>query len=262
MSDTPLTPLHLFQALAVEMATAVAALLGERTSTTRVAPPQDTAWQARLTASGLLSGAITIGLAEADGRRISALIMGFEGDDVPDEAVVDTLREICAQAVGALSQAPETAGVKLAIDDVSHAAWRVDAVDAWQFALPGGATPSIAVGGALVDGGVAAAVSAAPVPMAAASQAVSTTGSNLDLLLDVELPLAVRFGKAELTLHHLTRLGPGSVIDLHRSADEPVEVLVSGKIIARGEVVVVEGNYGVRVTEVVSTADRIRSLGA
>ena len=72
----------------------------------------------------------------------------------------------------------------------------------------------------------------------------------------------MRFGQAELTLHHLTRLGPGSVIDLHRSADEPVEVLVSGKVIARGEVVVVEGNYGVRVTEVVSTADRIRSLGA
>ena len=65
-----------------------------------------------------------------------------------------------------------------------------------------------------------------------------------------------------MTLSHLTRLGPGSVIDLHRSADEPVEVLVSGKVIARGEVVVVEGNYGVRVTEVVSTADRIRSLGA
>jgi flagellar motor switch protein FliN/FliY len=97
---------------------------------------------------------------------------------------------------------------------------------------------------------------------AATPQALTTTSNNLDLLLDIELPLAVRFGQTEMTLGHLTRLGPGSVIDLHRSADEPVEVLVSGKVIARGEVVVVEGNYGVRVTEVVSTADRIRSLGA
>jgi flagellar motor switch protein FliN/FliY len=72
----------------------------------------------------------------------------------------------------------------------------------------------------------------------------------------------VRFGQTELTLNTLTRLGPGSVIDLHRSADEPVEILVGGKMIARGEVVVVEGNYGVRVTEILSTADRIRSLGA
>jgi flagellar motor switch protein FliN/FliY len=264
MSETSLTPSSLYQALAVEMATAVAALLGESTATTRVAPPSETAWRVRLTASGQLSGPIAIGLTEADGRRISALIMGFEGDDVPDEAVVDTLREICAQAVGALSQAPDTAGVKLAIDGVSRSTEIVDAADAWQFPLPGGVTPAIAVGGGLVAGAIAAAPArvAAVTPVAAPTQAISTAGSNLDLLLDIELPLAVRFGQAELTLHYLTRLGPGSVIDLHRSADEPVEVLVSGKVIARGEVVVVEGNYGVRVTEVVSTADRIRSLGA
>ena len=265
MSEPLLTPSRLFQALAVEMATAVAALLGESTATTPAAAPAETGWLVRLTASGQLSGAINVSLTEADGRRISALIMGFEGDDVPDEAVVDTLREICAQAVGALSQAPETAGVKLAIDSVSHTAGAVDADGAWQFPLPGGATPSIAVGGVLVVGAAAVATrpgAAMTAPVSTAAPAASMAGSNLDLLLDVELPLSVRFGQAELTLQHLTRLGPGSVIDLHRSADEPVEVLVSGKVIARGEVIVVEGNYGVRVTEVVSTADRIRSLGA
>ena len=156
MSETSLTPSSLYQALAVEMATAVAALLGESTATTRVAPPSETAWRVRLTASGQLSGAIAVGLTEADGRRISALIMGFEGDDVPDEAVVDTLREICAQAVGALSQAPDTAGVKLAIDGVSRSTEIVDAADAWQFPLPGGVTPAIAVGGGLVAGAIAA----------------------------------------------------------------------------------------------------------
>ena len=263
MSETTLTPSRLFQALASEMASAVAALLGETTTTTHVASPADMEWHARLTANGQLSGVIHIGLTEADGRRISALIMGFEGDDVPEEAVVDTLREICAQAVGALSQAPDTAGVKLAIDSVGRATGTIDADDAWQFALPGGVTPHIAVGGTLTTGAVAVAPGrAAGATVAAQAPVPSVAGSNLDLLLDVELPLSVRFGQAELTLHHLTRLGPGSVIDLRRSADEPVEVLVSGKVIARGEVVVVEGNYGVRVTEVVSTVDRIRSLGA
>jgi flagellar motor switch protein FliN/FliY len=84
---------------------------------------------------------------------------------------------------------------------------------------------------------------------------------NLDVILDIELPLTVRFGRAEMTLQALTQVGPGSVIDLDRSPDEPVEVLINEKVIARGEVVVVAGNYGVRVTEVTSAADRIRSLG-
>jgi len=261
MSETMLTPSDLFQTLATEIAKAVAALLGEATATTRVAPVAGTAWLMRITASGPLNGSISIGLTEADGRRISALIMGFDGDDVPDEAVIDTLREVCGQAIGTVGQAPETASVKLVIDSVSRDATEVGADDAWQFTLPGGATPALAVGGALVAG---AAVTPVTVPAIAAVAVAPTPtpGKNLDLLLDVELPLAVRFGRAELSLHHLTRLGPGSVIDLRRSADEPVEVLVGGKVIARGEVVVVEGNYGVRVTEVVSTADRIRSLGA
>jgi flagellar motor switch protein FliN/FliY len=109
------------------------------------------------------------------------------------------------------------------------------------------------------------AVGAAPRESAGATEArreSPTNVRNLDVLLDIELPLAVRFGQTELPLLTLVRLGPGSVIDLKRSADEPVDVMVSGKVIARGEVVVVDGNYGVRVTEVMSTVERIRSMGA
>jgi flagellar motor switch protein FliN/FliY len=110
--------------------------------------------------------------------------------------------------------------------------------------------PALAVGSAASNGGRAS-VSAAPAP----------PFDNLDVILDIELPLTVRFGRTEMTLQALTQVGPGSVIDLDRSPDEPVEVLVNEKVIARGEVVVVAGNYGVRVTEVTSAADRIRSLG-
>jgi flagellar motor switch protein FliN/FliY len=83
---------------------------------------------------------------------------------------------------------------------------------------------------------------------------------RLDVILDIELPLVVRFGRTELPLKTLTRLGPGSVIDLARSPEEPVEVLVSNRVVARGEVVVVSGNYGVRILDVVSPTERIRSM--
>lgn len=84
---------------------------------------------------------------------------------------------------------------------------------------------------------------------------------NLEVILDIDLPLSVRFGSTDMTIDALTRMGPGALIDLGRSPDEPVDVMVNGRMVARGEVVVVGGNYGVRVTEVVSAADRLRSMG-
>jgi flagellar motor switch protein FliN len=84
---------------------------------------------------------------------------------------------------------------------------------------------------------------------------------NIDLLLDVELPIAVSFGEAEMPLKDILKLGVGSVIELDKSLNDPVTVIVNRKPIARGEVVMVDGNYGVRILEVESTADRIRSLG-
>jgi flagellar motor switch protein FliN/FliY len=65
-----------------------------------------------------------------------------------------------------------------------------------------------------------------------------------------------------MTLLALTRLGPGSVIDLGRSPEDPVDILVNGRLVARGEVVVVSGNYGVRIVEVISAADRLRTVAA
>jgi flagellar motor switch protein FliN len=269
--STPLSAECLFEAFAREMASAVAALLGESTTVTPAAVPAAVAWRARVEASGALNGHLEIGLSDADGRRVSALIMGFEPGQVGDDAVLDTLREICGQAIGALKEPLETAGVSLALAEVAAGPLAGSACEAWQFPLTSAGSsvlPVIIVAGVLASAApiATAAPVAAPTPVAAAptsavAAAAAVTG-NLDLLLDIELPLSVRFGQTELTLLHLTRLGPGSVIDLRRSADEPVDVLVSGKVIARGEVVVVEGNYGVRVTEVVSTADRIRSMGA
>jgi flagellar motor switch protein FliN/FliY len=63
-----------------------------------------------------------------------------------------------------------------------------------------------------------------------------------------------------MPLKSLTRIGPGSLIDLGRSPDDPVEILVSNRVVARGEVVIVSGNYGIRILDVVSPRDRARTL--
>ena len=76
---------------------------------------------------------------------------------------------------------------------------------------------------------------------------------RLDAVLDVDLPLIVRFGRAVMPLRALADLGPGSVIDMGRSPDEPVELLVGDRLVARGEVVIVGGNYGVRIAELAGT---------
>jgi flagellar motor switch protein FliN/FliY len=83
---------------------------------------------------------------------------------------------------------------------------------------------------------------------------------NLDLLLDIQLPVVVRMGQTEMQMGELLKLTPGSILELNRSADAPVEMLVNGKHIARGEVVVVDGNFAFRITEIDSRAARIRSL--
>jgi flagellar motor switch protein FliN/FliY len=73
---------------------------------------------------------------------------------------------------------------------------------------------------------------------------------NLDLVMDVELNVTLRFGQRQLTLRDVLELTSGSVIELDRQVEEPVELLLEGKVIARGEAVVIDGNYGLRVTEV------------
>jgi len=83
---------------------------------------------------------------------------------------------------------------------------------------------------------------------------------NLRMLLDVELDLAISFGSTDLPLQDVLKLASGSIVELNRNAADPVDVLVNGRVIARGEVVVVDGNYGIRITEIVSRQERIRSV--
>lgn len=83
---------------------------------------------------------------------------------------------------------------------------------------------------------------------------------TLDLLLDVDLPVSISFGKTQLALKDVIKLTTGSIVELNRGVNEPVEVLVNHTLVARGEVVVVDGNYGVRILEIASRSERLRSL--
>lgn len=83
---------------------------------------------------------------------------------------------------------------------------------------------------------------------------------NLDLILDVDVSLSLRVGSTEISIRELMNLAEGSVVALDRSANEPLDVLVNGTLIAHGEIVVVDGKFGVRLTDVVSPKDRIETL--
>jgi flagellar motor switch protein FliN len=79
---------------------------------------------------------------------------------------------------------------------------------------------------------------------------------NLELLLDVELQATIRFGEREMLLREIFGLTPGAVVELNQTVNEPASLLVAGRLVARGEVVVVDGNFGLRVTEVASRGQR------
>ena len=90
--------------------------------------------------------------------------------------------------------------------------------------------------------------------------AAAATSSSIDRLLDVELPVSVSFGRAQLMLKDVIKLTTGSIVELNRALTEPVEVIVNNCVIARGEVVVIEGNYGIRIKQVISRQERLRTL--
>ena len=84
--------------------------------------------------------------------------------------------------------------------------------------------------------------------------------ANLDLILDIPLTVTVELGRSKMLINDLLQLGQGSVIELTKLAGEPLEVLVNQKLVARGEVVVVNEKFGVRLTDIVSPMERVQSL--
>lgn len=84
---------------------------------------------------------------------------------------------------------------------------------------------------------------------------------DLEFLLDIPLEVSVELGRATILINDLLQLGQGSVIELTKLAGEPLEILVNGKLIARGEPVVVNEKFGVRITDIISPIERVKQLG-
>src|SRR6187399_5316 len=119
------------------------------------------------------------------------------------------------------------------------------------------------------DGPSAADLAAAEAMMSGQGDAVGTDGVvadgsardvNLDVILDVPVTLSLEVGRTRLPIRSLLQLNQGSVVELERAAGEPLDVFVNGTLVAHGQVVVVNEKFGIRLTDVVSPAERIRKL--
>ena len=95
---------------------------------------------------------------------------------------------------------------------------------------------------------------------AAADRRAEAAPSKIDLILDVTLPVAVELGRARMQIQDILKLAPGSVIALDKSAGDPVELFINDRPIAKGEVVIIDENFGVRLTSIVTATERIRTL--
>lgn len=104
-----------------------------------------------------------------------------------------------------------------------------------------------------------------PSPAPEASTAAPETSAdlndvNIDMILDVPVTLGMEVGRTRVSIRNLLQLNQGSVIELDRAAGEPLDVFVNGTLVAHGEVVVINDKFGIRLTDVISPAERVRKL--
>ena len=248
--------------------------------------PEEELWQAwqdpfwyRLPTNLTEGAAFDIGCAKDTARGIARVIAG--DDDLPDTTVIETYLEVVKQSANVVGAAfAENAGTAVEFAQAAETSAPAGGAMGFQllFKLEGAnhllaVVPSETMLEWMHSSDCASQAAQSPdetgdtVPTGekdadeGAGLGLSTTATyNLELLMDVELDLSVSFGRTQLLLEDVLKLASGSIVELNRSATDPVDVLVNDAVIARGEVVVVEGNYGIRVTEVVSRKERIRSI--
>ena len=122
--------------------------------------------------------------------------------------------------------------------------------------------PAVAASAAAAPAAKAASAPArpAPFPTLQPETSVQPASPNLDLILDIPVTLSVELGHTKMQIRNLLQLAQGSVVELDRLAGEPMDVLVNGCLIAQGEVVVVNDKFGIRLTDIVSPAERVKKL--
>jgi flagellar motor switch protein FliN/FliY len=233
-------------------------------------PPQENDLVVVIVAAGALRGEMSLRIARTSASGVAQLFLGEPQDAAaefkPDyqEAIEELLRQVAGQAATALK--PRWGEVQLRLESTVKPSWP-PAASGWLASGTGAACRFE------MEWQVSAALHAA----LAAAEAVQDEGKNkerekenendkcerpetgveacegnLGLLMDVELVVALRFGERTMLLRDILELGEGSVVELDRRVEEPVDLLLDGKMIARGEVVVVDGNYGLRVQKMLN----------
>ena len=200
----------------------------------------------RLTAEGGLRGQCFVELYQPQVADLGARRLGLPATDFTNEHA-DALAKVLSAAMAgmAASLSPEYGDLSFKVDRVEDLAF--GGMFVVPLAASSGEDPDIPVL-LYFDGQLLTALSGPAKTDAAGNFSIDP--ANLKLVLDVELNLSLRFGQRQLPLRDVLELASGSVVELDRQVNDPVELLLDGKVIARGEAVIVDGNYGLRVTEV------------
>ena len=278
MSKSDPTPSQIQEALAYaeqevrrSLVASLTAMLGESSlqaqTASQLAKPDDLLWF-RQDFDPSEIGSLFLGFSKANAVQVGHKLLaasGLEGEQ--DETALGTLKEMLAQAGGALATS-FSARVKKTVSAGTLAEKEPDSPSANNIAIQVSSSgkelamvvvyfmPQLIH--SLIESVTVTERSPAVVPP---SVPTASNTRNLDLLLDVEMPVSVSFGRAQLPLKDVIKLTAGSIVELDRAVSEPVEIIVNNAVIAHGEVVVVEGNFGVRITQIMSKQDRLRSLG-
>jgi len=212
----------------------------------------------------LLPGAVGLGLARA--------LVGEPGaapTDVPGPAEEVALREMANQVASAMASAVGALHGRQVGFETPSCAW---SLGGGRDAAPPGESVVLVLGlsAAQLTGeallllpraalpAATAAPAAAPAP--AQEAAGAKNGNGIELLLDISLPVTVELGRTKMMIRDILQLAPGSILELDKLAGEPVDIMINEKSIARGEVVVIDENFGVRLTSIVTPSERLMHL--
>jgi flagellar motor switch protein FliN/FliY len=227
------------EAIAEALAEELTAVCGSRLGGEATAAPSELSpaagWTLSVPIDGSVHGRISVWVDRASAAAYARAILATETAPA-DDVIANALSELTRDAATALAARDGFSGVQCGSATIGQGP-----------AVPGSRACYVAVANVA---SCLIAVGVEPQGVPALAAAAADDGSRLGALLDVDLPLVVRFGRTVMPLGAIAELGPGSLIDIGRSTDEPVDLLIGERLIARGEVVVVGGNYGVRITEI------------
>jgi len=230
----------------------------------------------RFTVAQALKGEQSLGISKTAALRLAQTLMGepFNASQDFSSEYQDALDELFRQFAGtaALALKARVGGeVNLQLAGHDPGGWnprvqqgvRLNSEGTGDFLLLILLDPELGEGLASDPSEKAVHPPAVPIPFERPKPAAASKGTrNIDLLLDVELQVALRFGKAEMPLGSILELSAGAVVELDQKILEPVELLVGSKVVAQGEVVVMDGHYALRITEVLNPLERLESLQA